>query len=809
MKYLKRLLPLVALVFCIVMPLSLAAQSVTWTVRDVSDWKPLGGVLIQVVDADTLTIGKTNAEGRFSLVTQANPGQRLLFSLSGYQAQWVAWEGGAETNVQVLLEPRLYSFEEIVFTANKFGENKDDLPFQISVIKQADVVINNPSSSANLLEQAGVFVQRSQAGGGSPVLRGFEANRVLLVVDGVRMNNAIYRSGHLQNVLTIDPDLLERSEVMFGPASVMYGSEALGGVMHFYTRNPRLSSNDKLKVDLNAYARVGSAQGERSLHYDMNVGGKRWGVLSSITWRSFGDLRVGDRRPADYPDFGKRDSFVTRINGVDQILANDDPNVMTPNAYEQLDLLQKWYFIQNDHLSHTLNLQYSTSSDIPRFDRLTQTRNGRLRYAEWYYGPQERLMISHRLLHTPASGIYDQLAVVTAYQDIGESRHTRSYQNPWLDHREESVSVASINLDARKEIAGKHELAYGAELFWNGVQSSAYSENIETQQTSPLDTRYPDGGTKVWSAAAYLTHRWEISPRWTLTDGLRYTHYSLQSTFIDQSFFPFPESEISQINQALSGNLGLVHRMSNDWRFSALFSTGFRAPNLDDIAKVFDSQPGNVVVPNPGLKPEYTYNTELSVGKKWGKMLQMELTGWYTLYRDAIVVRDFSVNDRDSILYDGVLSKVQANVNASEALIYGFTHSTQAQWEGLQFRHSITWTYGQELSDDVPLDHIPPLFGQGEIRYRMGRWQLMTRVAYQGWKRLDRYSPREEGDAEFATPEGWAAWGRWDVGGTYTVNEYLRLQLGVDNVLDQHYRTFSSRISAPGRNIWITARMSL
>ena len=557
---------------------------------------------------------------------------------------------------------------------------------------------------------------------------------------------------------------------------------------------------------MHGYLRAASAMDERSVHYDINIAGRKWAAISSLSWRTFGDLRVGTRRSSAYPDWGKRDSLIRRINGMDQIIANDDPNVMAPSAYGQLDLYQKWYFLPNESTSHTVNWQYSSSSDIPRFDRLTQTRDGRLRFAEWYYGPQERLMVSYRLQHEATSGSYDNLSVITAWQNIEESRHNRTFGEDWLNHREEQVSVLSLNLDAQKRINPSHLLTYGIETFTNLVQSSAFSENINSLETRALNTRYPDGGTTVWSSGGYLSHQWTPHPALTITEGLRLTSYNLRSRFVDKSFFPFPEDQLTQQNIALSGTMGLVWDGWKGHKISAALATGFRAPNLDDAAKVFDSQPGNVVVPNPDLLPERTYNLEFGLEKEIGAGLRSGVTVWGTWYDNAIVVRDFSVDGQDSILYDGVLSNVQANVNAKEAWIFGVSHVIQGSWGRMIMRHSLTYTYGQDLSSQVPLDHIPPLHGQGEIGYRVGKLEVSSRLSWQGWKRLDRYSPRDFNNAEFATEDGWPAWMRIDILGTYRFLEHVHIQAGVDNIFDQHYRPFSSRISAPGRNVWVSLR---
>lgn len=136
--------------------------------------------------------------------------------------------------------------EEVVISANKSVVPKQDIIQQISIIKTPAISNNNSQTTASLIENLGnAFVQRSQAGGGSIVIRGFEASRVVLMVDGVRMNNLIYRAGHLQNIITVDNTVLDKVEILNGPASTMYGSDALGGVVSMYTRAPELNPTIK------------------------------------------------------------------------------------------------------------------------------------------------------------------------------------------------------------------------------------------------------------------------------------------------------------------------------------------------------------------------------------------------------------------------------------------------------------------------------------------------------------------------------------------------------------------------------------
>jgi len=131
---------------------------------------------------------------------------------------------------------------EVTLAATRFSQNKKFIAQQVFVISRSHIENSNQPTTAEILSQSGeLLVQKSQLGGGSPVIRGFEANKVLICVDGIRMNNAIYRGGHLQNVITLNDESLQKAELLFGPSSVMYGSDALGGVMSFYTRDPEIT----------------------------------------------------------------------------------------------------------------------------------------------------------------------------------------------------------------------------------------------------------------------------------------------------------------------------------------------------------------------------------------------------------------------------------------------------------------------------------------------------------------------------------------------------------------------------------------
>ncbi len=729
-----------------------------------------------------------------------------------YSTLQLSYEQLVSQNFQVSLTEKLNDLDEVIVSASRFEEKKSDVPQKVELIRNSQLQQMNQSSTADVLANSGnVLVQKSQQGGGSPIIRGFETNRVLIVIDGVRMNNAIYRGGHLQNVITLDNAIMDKVELAFGPSSAVYGSDALGGVMHFHTKSPLLATTTKTLVKANAYARYFSAANGYSAHADMNVGGKKFGSLTSFTFAQFGDLTQGSKRSSKYPDFGKRSWYQDRINGIDTMILNSNPNKQIGSGYEQIDVLQKFLLQSSVNMKHTINVQLSNTKDVPRYDRLTEMNGAKPKFAEWYYGPQKRVFASYMLELSKKMKIYDQARFVLGYQNIEESRMDRRFQNAKKNHRIETLNILSANLDFEKEIKD-HELRYGLEGYTNQVNSKAFQENIINGTQVPLDTRYPDGGSQMNGLAAYATHTIELGKekgKFIISDGLRLSFVSLNAKFIDQTFFPFPFSDISQQNTNLTGNLGFVYNPSKKWRMTLNASTGFRAPNVDDLTKVFESVPGSIVVPNPNLKSEYSYNGELGISRTFKERLTISALGYYTLLKNVINVQPTNFNGQDSIMYDGQLSQVIAPTNAGKAYIYGTELALRGEiLPSLSIFATFNYTFGRIATDttDYPLDHIAPMFGRLGVTYSLKKFKAEIFANYSGAKKLADYNLIGEDNFASATPDGMPAWYTLNFRLNYQFHKTIGLQVACENLLDQNYRVFASNISAPGRNVIVTLR---
>ncbi len=708
---------------------------------------------------------------------------------------------------QVLLQSKRILIDEYVISASKYRESRLIIPYMVDVLKENVLMESTGLTSADILEETGnIMVQRTQGGGGSPILRGFEANKILLVVDGVRLNNAIYRNGHLQNSITIDHSILERTEVIFGPTSIMYGSDALGGVIHYYTKDPQMGNDSTTRFNANAYMQYASVMNGKMGHLDFTIGKKRWASLTSVTYKELGDIRIGSRRNPTLDNWGKLMHFVDQVDGVDSTIINENPLIQKNTGYRQMDILQKIRYTPSQYVDWILNMHYSTSSDIDRTDNLNDYSGENLKYAQYYYGPQNRFLVSLKNVLKKDNPIFTNMTTLASFQRIDEDRYSRKFRNEELLAQQEDVKVFSLNLDLVKMWGTKHKLHYGAEINHNLVESKAWYENILTGNRQAAQTRYPEGGSQTWSASAYASYKWILHDKLVLNVGARYNWGAMHSVFTNPLL---PYDRISMNHGALSGSVGMVYSPSDRWQLNIISSSGFRNPNVDDYGKV-RAKEEYVTVPNPDLSPEYTYNAEVGINRFIEDYMKIQLVGFFTYLDDAIVRTGYQLNGEDSLNYDGDLYRITANYNTGEAYIYGASMGITSNLnKNISLKGTINYTKGHNLSDDVPLGHIPPIFGRTSFTYRKSRFFLDTYFLYQGWKNREDFSPFGEDNEGEAMEYGFPSWWTANIKVGFEAGKYFDFMLAVENLFDQFYKPYAAGVSAPGRNFVVTARFTI
>tara|TARA_R110002049_G_scaffold1113_7_gene8227 strand:- start:2352 stop:4760 length:2409 start_codon:yes stop_codon:yes gene_type:complete len=716
---------------------------------------------------------------------------------------------------RVYLESNTEGLQEIVISASKFEQNKKDIPQKIISINAESVQFSNPQTSADLLETTGqVYIQKSQLGGGSPMIRGFSTNRLLITVDGVRMNNAIFRGGNLQNVIAIDPFSIQNTEVTLGSGSVIYGSDAVGGVMSFYTQKPQLSYTDSLLVKVNVVGRYATASDEKTGHFDLNLGYKKWAFVTNASYTSFGDLKMGKYGPDTY----LRPEFVLADPTGDVIIQNNNPLVQKESGYNQLNLMQKVSYEPFENLSFDLGLFYTTTTDIPRYDRLIRYRENTLRSAEWNYGPQRWFMSNLQVTKLSSnSNLYDKIKATLAYQNFQESRMDRDFQSDIRNIREEAVDAYSFNLDLEKNLSSQTQFFYGVEYVFNKVMSDGEEENIATGDILPTVSRYPNGAS--WqSAAVYSSIKYKPNPKFVFQSGLRFNHVISKADFTENNVYlnlPFESSKNEA--SALTGTAGISWSPNNmvQWKLNA--SSAFRAPNIDDIGKVFDSEPGSVVVPNETLRPEYAYGGELGLKLNFNEQVILDMSTYYTYLDNALVRRDYNLNGDTEILYDGELSNVQAIQNASKAWIYGF--EVGLKWAitnqlKLTSQYSIIGGTEENEGVEVPIRHVAPYFGNTHVIWTNKSLKFDLFAVYNNELSFNQLAPSEtEKDYIYALDANGnpyaPSWYTFNFRTQYQINKTTTLTASLENMTNQRYKTYSSGIAAAGRNFILALKYSL
>lgn len=781
------------------------------TILDIDNGKPIPNVSIRSSIPKAFTT--TNKNGQ-SDISEFKGAEKIEIQLIGYVNSIKSYQEIEDSHFLINLTGTNIDLEQIVLSATRWRQSSNKIPTKIATINPKEIAFQNPQTAADLLNASGkVYIQKSQQGGGSPMIRGFSTNRLLYAVDGVRMNTAIFRGGNLQNVINIDPFALEKTEILFGPGSVAYGSDAIGGVMSFQTLTPQMSLNKNPLIKGKGILRYSSANHENTAHFDVNVGWRKWAFITNLSSWDFDHLKQGSHGPDDYI----KPIYVERHDSIDRIITQEDPLLQIPSAYSQINLMQKIRFTPNENWDLQFGFHYSETSPYGRYDRNTRYKNGTLRYAEWFYGPQKWMMNNLSINHNGDNPLYDEATIRLTHQSFEESRMDRTLNNNHRRINSENVEAYSFNLDLKKSIKNRYTFFYGIEYVTNDIKSSGTSTDITTQKKTIGASRYPYA---TWtSMAGYLNNELNISDKLTAVAGLRYNHISIDADFTrNLTFYPLPFSEAQLNNGSLTGSIGVVYRPQTNWVLNTNFGTAFRSPNVDDIGKVFDSEPGGVTVPNPNLKAEYAYSIDVGIAKVFNNHIKIDLTAYYSILDKALVKRDYQLAGMDSIVYDGQLSKVQAIQNAAVAKVYGVQAGLEIKLpSGFSFYTDINYQHGEEELDNgtkSPSRHAPPLFGFSRLNFKHDKLHLQFYSNYMTERKFEKLpfeeQKKDESYAKDSNGNNYSpSWLTLNLKASYDISESFTIYSGIENLADKRYRPYSSGISSPGRNFIISLRVNI
>ena len=779
------------------------------TVKSKASNLPIEGVSITV---NNQFVGTTGALGKIRII-ELTEEDIISFYHTSYAPRHFNYKQLERTEFVISLYESILNIQEVVIKANRIESDFKHNPQEVRTISAKRMNDQFIGSSADVLSiDPNVFVQKSQSGGGSPMIRGMSSSRVLILVDGMRLNNAIFRSGNVHNVISLDPLSISDMEISLGPGSVLHGSDALGGTMHINTFDAHYGDSSEALQSLIYDFGTNNAQLTRRPNFRINYGGSNWAAMTNITYSQFSNVRMGAN--VSQRSFSSIENYLAlcepmTFGNLDTLRKPSNPLIQPRTAYDQRNLTQKLKFRVSETSEIKLGLYASQLSEVNRYDRYIETKNGAPRYAYWNYGPQLWSMATVAYEDRTITKVYDRIKWSGAIQGYQESRDSRKYRNPAGRLQTELVKMFQANVDATKKINNKLSISYGADWNINLISSQAlhYAAN-NRDSTWNAQTRYADGSRWI-STAAFANALYNITPDFSLSAGTRLNHIYM---FAPIRFNAYEEDAVWSFI-APSAAIGATYSKEN-FKYFLNLSTGFRAPNVDDASKVFDSQPGSIVIPNENLKEERLYSAEIGMKQLLSKILVLDASLYYSYLDDAMIRAPLNFNGTDSMLYDGEVSQILAVQNLDYAVIWGYQFGIRTELSKTLF-WTVHWShpFGKD-SEGNSLRHANPFNATTQLVFRKKKWSATLTGRYNGEMSYDElsFSERSKTHIYAADENGNPYSPRWYTAGimtNYEFNKNILLRVGIENITDVQYRPYSSGIVAPGRAIFIGLRGSI
>lgn len=759
MKYLYAILVLSAL-FTVPAAFSETHLSITGTVLDQVSRKPVEKATIHLVG--TSQYAETDEKGEFLLSDVDEGFLSLDISHVAYRtlATEVSLTSTSGAKITIWLEPRTIPVDGITVTASRFAEAEFLAPQNVSVTPRVEFVQRNFSTTAEVLrEEPGILVQKTTYGHGAPVLRGLIGKHVLLLYDGIRLNRPTFRFGANQYLNTVDLESLDKIEVVHGPSSVMYGSEALGGAVNLVPVSAPIGG-DELAVATRLTSRYSSADDGHSHHLELNGRYRGFALALGGSYKKIGDLRAGG-------DIGRQ----------------------TPTGWEEANFDGHLYAPLGERSRVRFDYLMVRQQDVPRYDRYVSGD-----FQQYIYDPQYRDLAALTVESSPALSFVSGIKTGLAYQRDLEGTIEQKVGSSKINNSEDRVTTWGGYMQLSTIIGSRHWLSYGAEYYYDLVRSL----RTETTSEGTVDVRstFPDK-SKYYSTGVFLQDEISLRQDLLVTLGARYSYIVMKSPLED------PFGQFDESYDDLTGSISLSYQVRPTVNLISRWSRGFRAPSLNDAVVLKYSSSG-VDAPSVRLKPEYSNNFEVGV-KSNASGFESSFFVYYDML-DGLIDRVPGMYDGKTFFDEngnGVQDEGEYDIyqrrNVSESRIYGFESHARAilssRWE---LRANASWTWGENQTDHEPMSRIPPLMGILGLRYHTTEnlWiEIFSRAS--GAQR--RLSQRDIDDTRIGI-DGTDSWATLNLRSQMQIGD-VALNLTLANITDTTYKEHSSGIHSPGRNL--------
>ncbi len=661
----------------------------------------------------------------------------------------------AQDNDSIAVRDTLMShtLAEVVITANRFNSIRMNTPEAIKVLNNKSIQKYQLRTLPEaLILTPGVFVQKTNHGGGSPFLRGLTGNQTLLLIDGIRLSNATVRYGPNQYFNTIDVFSIERMEVLRGSGSVQYGSDAIGGTIQAFS--PEVVLTEKPDWSSMLYSRVSTHGMERSIHTNLNYSFKRTAFRGGLTWRNFGDVVGGDTT-------GRQ----------------------IPTGYHELDYDFKGKILITPATELTMVYQSVNQSDVPVYHKVVLEN-----YAINKMVPQKRKLAYVRINQKMNGNVLKSMTLTASFQGCEEGRESR--KNGSYVFRTENDRVRSFGLSSETQLSTDNIWSSGSgfELYNDLVKSSRTDTDLSNNLSVTKRGLYPDGATMT-SIAAFTVHTFDL-PDWNFTAGARFNTYVIKVK--DEA------TGITELTpSALVGNVAVLRKLNAAFNLFLSVNTGFRTPNIDDLGTlgIVDFR---YETPNFDLKPEHSFHYQMGY-----KYHDRNIRGEFYLYRNDL--RNLIVRNRiEGDTTEGY--PVYKKENIERAFIQGvetaWEFSLNTSW---LISGSLTYTYGQNITRNEPVRRIPPLFGGMVVEYKHNK--LWINIEWQTAGRQNRLAEGDKDDNRI--PDGGTpGWSIFNINTGYTFR-FLNVDLSLKNLLNKDYRFHGSGVNGYGRSAFLSLIINL
>jgi hemoglobin/transferrin/lactoferrin receptor protein len=674
----------------------------------------------------------------------------------------------------IVLYQEIVELPAMTVTATRSARSVEDVSQKMSVVSSRQIADRGAKTPADALrEETGIFVQKTNQGGGNAIIRGHSASKVLLMVDGVRLNNSTYRAGNHQYLATVSPELIDQIEVVHGPTSTQYGSDAFGGTIHLRSATPSYSANGT-DVSGKLLSQLSSADGERSSSLQLSISGRNAAFSARGGYKHIGDIQQGNH-------FGYGLS----------VLADGD-NLQNNNGYIARDFDSKAVVAVGSRTQLTGAVQLSRMPRVPRYDKFAYEN-----FYRWDYTGQNRDLIYLTFDRDVGGKLFRSSRLTLSHQKQTEGRETQATStDPMTDEHDNTTTLGVVSEFHLK--VESHQVLVGAEYYADKVRSSRTEINGASASVTVFNRgRYPDKSL-YRSLGAFIQDEWQAGARLRLTVGLRLSVLRATMPFPDDTSLPTNLGTVRQSYSAITASAGVLFKLSPTLSLTSNVGQAFHAPNLNDLSRLGESKGLTFEVPSPELSPERM--NSLDIGCKLNSPVWQASGSLFCNWVDGLIESADALYDGSPTITKGsVVYQVKAKANIGTARIYGFESSVSRRiTESIRLRAGLAYTRGVNTTADEPVGSIPPLFGLAGIQYES------RKVVAEIWSRFasaQRRLSSDDRDDPRIPAEGTPGWYTMNLRASVRAAEWMRLRVAVENLFDRLYREHGSGVNAAGRNV--------